>query len=103
MSFRAGNQGAEMWPHCLRMGVAAITYEPLMKTDLSKHHEREPRRLWNQLKQTQKESLRRVAYEMNRGDVIYVKQGPMIIYKGIVTGPYKFDRQIDLAPAKRIP
>ena len=82
-----------MWPHCLRLGVAAITYEPLTKTDLSKHAEGEPSRLWHQLKQTQKASLRRVAYEMKRGDVIYVKQGPMIIDKGIVTGPYKFDRQ----------
>ena len=46
---------------------------------------------------TQKASLRRLAYEMTPGDVIYVKQGPMIVDKGIVTGPYMFDSRFRLA------
>jgi hypothetical protein len=82
-----------MWPHCLRLGVAAITYEPLTKTDLSKYQQGEPAALWDKLKPTQKASLRRFVYEMKPGDVIYVKQGPMIIDKGIVTEPYKFDQK----------
>jgi hypothetical protein len=93
MSFRAGNKGPEMWPDCLRLGIAAITYLPLARTDLSKHRVGEPKDLWQQLASSQKASLRRLTYEMQRGDVIYVKQGPMIVDKGIITGGYKFDSQ----------
>src|SRR5262245_46149999 len=96
MAFRAGNHGYEMWPHCYDQGVAAITYHPLEKTDLSKHPEGEPKNLWAELEPAQKASLRRVAYEMKGGDLIYVKQGQMIVGKGIVRGPhgtraYKFN------------
>jgi hypothetical protein len=91
MSFRAGNQGYEMWPHCLELGVAAIHYSPLVKTDLSEFPKCEPKGLWGQLATSQKASLRRVVYEMKAGDVIYVKQGPKIVGKGIVKGPYQFD------------
>lgn len=98
MSFRVGNQGHEMWPDCLRFGVAAITYPPLERTDLSKHPQGQPKNLWDRLEPTQKSSLARVAYEMKAGDIIYVKQGPNIIDRGIVKGPegkgaYQFDGQ----------
>lgn len=80
---------------CFRLGVAAITYSPLEATDLSKYQEGEPKKLWAQLEPTQKASLRRVAYEMKAGDVIYVKRGPEIVGKGVVGGgserAYKFD------------
>lgn len=88
MSFRAGNQGQEMWPYCLKWKVAAITYLPLDRTDLSALPKGEPEALWAALHPTQKASLRSVAYEMNAGDTIYVKRGPAIISKGLVTGPY---------------
>jgi hypothetical protein len=91
MSFRAGNQGAEMWPMCVRYGVAAITYIPLARTDLSKLPRGEPKELWSKLASAQIASLRRVVYDMAVGDTIYVKQGPKIISKGHVTGPYEFD------------
>jgi hypothetical protein len=96
MSFRVGNQGHEMWPECLRLGIAAIHYRCLDRTDLSRHPAGEPKELWNKLKPTQRASLRRLAYEMKGGDVIYVKQGPKIIDRGIVKGPrdqraYQFD------------
>lgn len=93
MAFRAGNQGAEMWPRCRKLGVAAITYSGLARTDLSKHTQGEPRALWAKLNSSQKASLRRVAYEMKAGDVIYVKQGPRIVGKGVVQGPYFFDAE----------
>jgi hypothetical protein len=101
MSFRVGNQGYEMWPECLRLGVAAITYHPLAKIDLSKHPKREPSNLWDQLEPTQKASLSRVAYEMKAGDAIYVKKGPKIVDKGLVKGPanknaYTFDSDFGL-------
>jgi hypothetical protein len=91
MSFRCGYRGYEMWPHCRKLGVAAITYDPLADVDLSKYARDEPEELWAQLKASQKGSLRNVAYEMKPGDVIYVKQGLQIVGKGIVRGSYQFD------------
>jgi hypothetical protein len=93
MSLRVGNQGHSMWEECLRWGVAAITYAPLAHIDLSKYPEEEPQHLWNQLEPTQKASLRRVAYEMEPGDVIYVKEGSRIMDRGLVIGRYRFDTQ----------
>ena len=103
MSFRAGNQGPKMWPQCQRWGVAAITYDPLIKTDLSKHPKGEPKELWKRLKSSQKASLSRVAYEMTAGDVIYVKEGPNIIDRGVVTGGYRFDSEFHVVDPNGVP
>jgi hypothetical protein len=103
MSFRAGNHGYEMWPDCLKLGVAAITYHSLTSTDLSKYPQGQPKKLWKELKPSQKASLRRVAYEMRSGDVIYVKQGPQIVDRGIVTGSYRFDSHFRLADPNGVP
>lgn len=92
MAFRVGNQGFDMFPYCLKYGVAAITYDPLAYTDLSKYPRGEPKGLWDQLEATQKASLGRLAYEMKRGDIIYVKHGGEIICKGVVRGRYSFDK-----------
>jgi len=108
MSFRVGNHGHEMWPECVRLGVAAITYYPLERTDLSRYPEFEPRRLWKQLAVSQKVSLRRVAYEMKGGDIIYVKQGPKIVGKGTIQGAsnrraYKFDSRFQITDPQGVP
>jgi len=92
MAFRRGSQGQEMWPACVKFGVAAITYRSLLTTDLSQYPEGEPRELWSRLAPSRIASLRCVAYKMKRGDVIYVKQGTQIIGRGTVRGSYKFDR-----------
>ncbi len=92
-----------MWPDCLRLGVAAITYEPLAETDLSKFARYEPKSLWNQLEPTQKASLRRVAYKMVEGDVIFAKDGPMIIDRGVVTAPYCFDSERRMSDTNHVP
>ncbi len=91
MSFRVGNQGYKMWPECLRHNVAAITYSPLEKVDLSQYPMGEPKALWAKLEPSQKASLRRLAYQMKAGDVVFVKEGPKVVGKGAVTGPYAFD------------
>ena len=91
MAMRVGNQGQDLWPQCFRIGVVAITYCPLENIDLSQHVYNEPFSLWNKLAPTQKVSLRRVAYEMEKGDVIFVKSGKKIVGRGIVAGPYAFD------------
>jgi hypothetical protein len=80
-----------MWSRCFELGVAAITYRPLARVDLSKYPQGEPKDLWAKLQPSQSASLKRIAYEMKKGDVIYVKEGPMIVSRGVVTGPYKFD------------
>lgn len=91
MAFRVGSQGYEMWPHCQKLGVAAIRYDALENIDLAKYRPGEPRHLWRRLRTNQQPSLHRVAYEMKRGDVIYVKQGKRIVGRGTVKGPYKYD------------
>jgi 5-methylcytosine-specific restriction endonuclease McrA len=91
MAMKFGNQGFSMWPQCLDRGVAAITYEVLGKTDLSKFPKDEPKQLWDQLEPTQKSSLAKVAYKIKPGDTIYVKEGTSIVCRGKVTGPYHFD------------
>lgn len=108
MSFRVGNHGHEMWPECIRLGVAAITYYPLERTDLRRYPEFEPHRLWKQLAVSQKVSLRRLAYEMQGGDIIYVKQGPKIVGKGTIQGAsneraYKFDSRFQITDPQGVP
>jgi len=90
MAFRQGNQGYSLWSDCFRYGVAAISYYPLDKKDLSQLKPGTPINLWRKLSATQKSSLYKVAYEMKKGDVIYVKEGTMIAGKGIVQGRYQF-------------
>src|SRR6266568_2978611 len=63
MSFRCGNQGPSMWRECLRVGVAALTYGPVHRTDLSKYGEGAAKG-WDLLFPPQKASLKRVAYQM---------------------------------------
>jgi hypothetical protein len=85
-----------MWEDCSRLSVAAITYHPLVRIDLSQYPYGEPKELWRQLEPTQKASLRRVAYEMKAGDIIFVKQGPKIVSKGVIKGSYQFDSEFRL-------
>lgn len=91
MAFRAGKNGHEMWRDCYRLGVAATEYSSVDNIDLSRHAVGEPIAAWSELAPSQKASLRRVVYEMQEGDLIYVKEGPMIVGKGVVIGPYQFD------------
>lgn len=91
MAFRAGKNGHELWPICQRLGVAVIEYAPVDDIDLAAYPVGEPEAAWAQLASTQKTSLKRFAYQMAEGDVIYVKQGPKIVGRGVVQGPYFFD------------
>jgi hypothetical protein len=75
----------------------------LSTTELSKYPQGEPKKLWKELAPSQKASLRRVAYEMTPGDVIYVKQGPEIVDRGIVTGKYRFDSKFRLVDPNGVP
>jgi len=48
---------------------------------------------WAALRGSQAHSLDRFVYQIEEGDVIYVKKGPLIVAKGAVTGPYFFDKK----------
>ena len=96
MAFRSGNQGFSVWDQCLRLGVGAITYPALADVDLREYAEYEPSEKWRELSPTQRYSLAQVAYRMQGGDVIFVKQGPEIVSKGVILGnpghrAYRFD------------
>jgi len=93
MAFRVGNKGEELWPKCQELGVAAMEYHAVDDIDLSEYPVGEPKPAWAGLASPQQASLKRLVYEMAKGDVIYVKQGKMIVAKGVVTGPYRFDKE----------
>lgn len=96
MAFKCGNRGKSLWKLCKKLNVAAITYDPLSKFDLTDYSPGEPKALWKQLRTTQKSSLRHLAYDMKKGDIIYVKEGTSIAGKGVVGGnekrSYRFDK-----------
>lgn len=86
-----------MWRWCAPLRVAAITYNPIAETDLTRLSEDEAYRSWEQLAPAQKSSLYKVVFEMRGRDVIYVKEGPAIISRGRIMGrkrarAYRFDR-----------
>ena len=93
MSFRLGTGGKNMWPFCLQNRVAAITYYPLGQTDLSRYSKHEPADLWHQLSGSQHYSLSRVAYDMKKGDEVYVRYEGRLVGKGTVISPYKYDHE----------
>lgn len=90
MAFRCGSRGEELWPTCKRLGVAAISYEGIDDFDLSQYPKNALTDQWSVLSPSQKSSLKHVAYDMAKGDVIYVKQGTNIVGRGKVLGPYVF-------------
>lgn len=90
MSFRCGTGGPELWSKCYDNGVAAMTYHPFIKTDLTGQTKDRYAKLWKQLKPTQNSSFNRFVYEMKVGDLIYAKNGPMIVGCGIITSEYTY-------------
>jgi|GEM_PF-1860039 len=91
MAMRDGYGGESMWERCRTMGVAAYSYDCVQKVDLSKYSKDGPRPDgWQYLKGSAASSLIKVAFEMKKGDIIYVKEGPEIVGRGMVKGSYQF-------------
>jgi hypothetical protein len=62
-----------MFKKCLPRGLAAITYRPLFRTDLSRHGpERRPPG-WQYLSTSQKGSISKFAWQIRAGDKLYVR------------------------------
>ncbi|MCM1987509.1 HNH endonuclease [Methanococcoides seepicolus] len=97
MAFRWGNQGTEVWKQCRDQGIAAIGYylsdgEPIVG-DCSKIKEEEFDTVWRSKAlpaPASQSSLKHVAYHMDKGDTIYVKEGTQIVGRGTVQSKYKY-------------
>lgn len=62
-----------MFKKCLPRGLAAITYRPLFRTDLSRYGpERRPPG-WQDLSTSQKGSISKFAWQIRAGDKLYVR------------------------------
>ncbi len=100
MSMRIGNQGFDMFRVCRRKGIAALGYwhnDRDVVGDCRKLTKEDFVARWKiafPRDTAGRKSVEYVAYEMKRGDVIYVKSGPMISGRGVVVGPYEFDPRI---------
>ena len=103
MAFREGKHGPTLWPECRRLGVAAIQYDPLNGIDLSPGEAAVPKAVWSQLHPSQQASVKRLVYEMRPGDVVYVKDGPRIVGRGVVAGPYRFDSDSTIVETNGVP
>ncbi len=103
MRFREGKGGSDMWPYCMKYDVAVITYYPLTDIDLRKYPPHQPDELWKELAPSQKYSLGKVAYEMKRGDIIYVRYEGRITAKGVVQGEYFFDEEERIVDENDVP
>ena len=84
MKLRAGNHGPDMWPICQSCGIAAITYEPIFKTNLTSltKNEVDPA-----VKTAARTSIWRFAWDINGGDVIFIGDSvsQSMIAKGYVS------------------
>lgn len=91
MAMKMGSRGIPMWPRCQEFGVAAITYSPVINVDFTLFPRENKPDGWNGLHPTQKSSLEKLVYDFSPGDVIYVKDGGMIVSKGKIQTKYFYD------------
>jgi hypothetical protein len=69
MKLRAGHGGPDMWPSCKKRGIASMTDPPIYNTDLTRL---DPRDVDKNIKTSAMSSIRRFAWEVQGGDIIYV-------------------------------
>jgi hypothetical protein len=97
MAFRFGPDGYEMWPHCVNHKVASIGYwvdgKPVVG-DCSRLTPEEFDREWAKrwpLSGSAKSSVKQFRFGMEKGDVIYVKQGTSVVCRGVIKSDYWYD------------
>jgi hypothetical protein len=74
MAMRQGYRGEDMFDEkCRQRNLAAITYEPLRKTDLSRFSPEHKPPGWDRLSASQKGSISKFAWQIRAGDKLYVK------------------------------
>lgn len=69
IKLRNGSRGADMWPQCKLRNIGAIMYFPILDTDLT---ELTPEEVDPAVKTSARASIRRFAWKIKGGDVIYV-------------------------------
>ncbi len=90
MAMRRGYRGEDMFSKkCLEKRLAAITYDPLCRTDLSRYslHGKPPG--WKYLANSQKGSISKFAWQIRAGDKLYVRDSEhpnMLVGFGHVLG-----------------
>ena len=90
MAFRSGSQGVDHWEKCFERGGAVIACR--RSRDLSNVEKSDfQRQYWGT---TLKSSFHKFRYEMEVGDVIYARSGTQIVGKGVVQGPYRYQRGV---------
>jgi hypothetical protein len=101
MAMRIGNQGPSQWQDCLEKGIAAIGYYDesgeLVVEDCRELTEREYDDIWRRKRPTwtvPRANLKKLAYEMQEGDTIYVKEGTRIVGKGAIMEGYGYDPNV---------
>lgn len=84
MKLRAGNHGDDMWPICRERGIAAITYQAIFHTNLSRLSKRD---LDPGVKFSARSSILRFAWEIKGGDEILVGDSisKCVIARGFVS------------------
>jgi hypothetical protein len=89
MRMRKGWHGQDMFRKCRAEGVAAIHYAPVEEVNLSNFSEDNLPPKWSGLAPGQSGSLRKVAWRIRGGDIIYiVESNPShIVCAGRVKGP----------------
>jgi hypothetical protein len=89
MRMRKGWHGFDMFRKCRAEGVAAIHYTPVEDVNLTNFSEDDLPPQWSGLEPAQKGSLRKVAWRIRGGDVIYVAESnpSRIVCVGRVKGP----------------
>lgn len=107
MSLRWGEGGSSAWDYCHEHGIIAMGYYidvptedgyksvPVVR-DCSKITEGEFDRQWRvkwKENTNGRASLHKLAYEMNIGDIVYIKEGTRIVGRGKVISDYKFDAE----------
>jgi hypothetical protein len=73
MAMRKGYRGENMFEKCRPRGLAAITYDPLSRTNLGHYSPAHRPPGWNELAASQKGSISKFAWQIRAGDRLYVR------------------------------
>lgn len=85
MKLRAGSHGPDMWEQCRKRRIASMTDPPILNIDLTNLT---PEQVHPDVKTSSRASIRRFAWEIRGGDIIYVGDSgaKQLIARGCIGG-----------------
>lgn len=105
MKLRAGSGGFDMWPQCEERKIAAMTHPPILNTNLTKMNRQD---VDPAVKTSAMASIRRFAWGVEGGDVIYVgdSKTKSLIARGYVDGEvgtraYRYNAKNPIYPGQK--